>query len=413
VRLTRDEREMLDGKYGDAIQKAMEILFALGECYGAERMMRVSSAHIAPCNPSAAGKGGTLFFNDMADRGGKLIVPTTTNPACLDPWGWRRMGFSEELYREQVALSKVLARMDGLICNTCTPYLIGHVPRLGEHVAWGESSAVVYVNAILGGRTNREGAPSALASGLTGRTPAYGYHLDENRHGELKVLVNADLKGFTDYASLGYFAGKIAQDRVPIFSGISSSVSQDELIWLGAGLASSGSVAHFHAVGITPEAPTEEKASGFRKIGPSDTFEFGSTHLKEIEASLSKVAPEDADLVILGCPHVSIAQIKHYAKVLSGRRVKERVEVWILASHLVKKYAEDIGYSKVIESAGVRIVSNTCPSAIPSDFFRSRNYRAFATDSPKLAYLLSGSKNLLCYFGRLETFIDTISTKKV
>jgi predicted aconitase len=411
VRLTREEREMLDGKFGDPVRKAMELLVALGDCYDAEQMVPVRSAHLVSADPVDAGKGGMRFIKDMAEGGGKFVIPTTTNPACLEPWTWKEMGFTEELYREQMVLSEEIAKMGGFLCNTCAPYLIGHAPRMGEHVAWGESSAISYVNAVLGGRTNREGGPTGLAAGLTGRTPAYGYHLDENRHGNLKIMVHADLKGDTDYATLGFFTGKIAQDRVPIFIGISPFISHHELKSLGAGLATSGSVAHYHVIGVTSEAPTEDAASGSRKIGSSDTFEFGLKELKETEENLSKARPEEVDLVVLGCPHASIEQLKNYAETLLGRKVKSNLEIWIHSSHCIKKYAEDIGYAKVIESSGAKLVSNTCVAAMPQDFCRKHGYKVVATDSPKMVYYASTSKDVRCYYGSLDKFIDIITDK--
>lgn len=412
MKLTKEELEMLDGKYGDAVQRAVELLIAVGECYGAEKMIPVTSAHIPSANPGTAGKGGTSFFKDMAERGGKFIIPVTTNPACVDPWAWQEMGLNEELYQEQMALSGAIAKMGGFLCNTCTPYLIGHAPRIREHIAWGESSAIVYANAILGSRTNREGGPTALAAGLTGRTPAYGYHLDENRYGKLKIEVTANLKGDTDYATLGYFAGRIAQDRVPVFTGIPYSISNHELKCLGAAVATSGSVAHFHVVGVTPEAPTEEMATGFKKISSSDTFEFGLAELEKTEESLCKIGPQEADLVVLACPHASIDQIKNYAEAFSERKVKSKVEIWILISNVIKKYAEDIGYVNLIESTGVRLVSNTCLTPMPRDFFKKRDFRAVATDSPKMVYYISATKDVPCYYGSLNKFIDIVTTKK-
>jgi predicted aconitase len=412
MKLKREEQEMVDGKYGDAVQKAMELLVAVGECYGAEQMVPVASAHLSSANPVTAGKGGTIFIKDMAARGGKFVIPATTNVASIDPWAWKEMGFSEEIHREHEALSGAIADMGGYLCNTCIPYLIGHAPRMNEHVAWGESSAVLYANAVLGSRTNREGGPTILASGLTGRTPAYGYHLDENRCGKLKIRVNAPLKGGTDYATLGYFAGRIAQDRVPILTGLSPFMSQDEIKCLGAALGTAGSVSHYHVVGVTPEAPTEKVASGSKQIGSSDTFEFGPKDLKETEASISRIEPEEADLVVLGCPHPSIHQIKNYAEAFSGRKVKGNVEAWILTSSLVKRYAEETGFAKVIESAGVRLVSGSCPSPMPREFFEKRGYRGAATDSPKMVYYISTTKGVPCYYGSLGKFIDVITTKE-
>jgi hypothetical protein len=411
MKLTKEENEMLEGKHGNAVQKALELLIAVGECYGAERMVPVSSAHLSCANPVTAGKGGTIFIKNMAKGGGRFVIPTTTNPTSLDPWAWREMGFSQEIYQENAALSGALAGMGGYLCNTCIPYLIGHAPRLGEHVAWAESSAIIYANAVIGARTNREGGPTALAAGLTGRAPAYGYHLDENRRGQIKIRVDARLKGDSDYATLGYFGGKVAQNRVPIFTGIPPSVSQDELKCLGAALATSGSVAHFHVVGVTPEAATEEMAAGFTKIDSSDTFEFNLKELRRTEESISKIGPEDADLVVLGCPHPSIRQIKRYAEAFSGRRARSSAEIWILTSNLFKKYAEDLGYGDIFRSAGVRLASNTCPSPMPRDFFEKRGYRGAATDSPKMVYYISATKGIPCYYGSLEKFIDRVTDK--
>lgn len=411
MNLTKEEQEMLSGERGEAVQKAMELLVAMGDCYGAEEMIPVTSAHLSAANPINAGKGGTNFIKNMAEKGGKFVIPTTTNPASLDPWAWKAMGFTEELYHEQAALSEAIRKMDGLICNTCTPYLIGHVPRLKEHIAWAESSAIVYANAVLGGRCNKESGLTALMAGITGRTPAYGYHLDENRFGKLKIMVGVPLKGETDYATLGFFAGKIAQDRIPFFTGIPLSASNHELKCLGAALATSGSVAHYHVVGVTPEAPSEELASGFKKIHSSDCIEVTLKELKKTKESLSSIGPEQADLVVLGCPYLSIDQIKNYTNAFWGKRVKKNIEVWLLTSGIIKRYAEDLGYVNILESLGVRLVSNTCPATMPHDFFKKQGYRAVATDAPKLVYYISNTKDIPCYYGSLNEIIDVITTR--
>ena len=409
MKLTRKEQEMLDGKRGDAVQKAMEILVAVGECYDAEKFVPINSVHLAPANPVNSGKGGVRFVKDMAKRGGIFVVPATSNPESVDPEVWQEMGFSEELYQEQKGLSEAFAKMGAYVCGTCTPYIIGHVPRMGEHVAWCESSAIVYVNSVLGGRTNREGGPSSLASGLTGRTPAHGYHLDEHRSGKLKIMIDADLKGVTDYSTLGYFAGKIAQDRVPVFTGMPPSVTLHELKYLSAALATSGSVALYHAVGVTPEAPTEEAACGHKKIRSSDIFNFGTRELKETEDSLSGARPEEANLVVLGCPHASIEHLRTYAMTLSGRKAKDTVEIWILIPSTIKGYAERMGYAKIFASAGVRLLSNTCPLLMPADYFKRQGFSVMATDSSKLASYIPNARNVTCCYGSLDTFVDAVT----
>ena len=409
--LTSEEKGMLDGKYGNVMQKCMELLVAIGDGSDAERMIPISSAHLVAANPVNAGKGGSIFIKEIAQQGGKFVVPTTTNPASVEPWLWRELGFGEEIYEEQVSLSKAIAKMGGILSNTCTPYLIGHLPRKGEHVAWGESSAVLYLNAVLGARTNREGGPSALAAAITGRTPEYGCHLKENRYGDLKFVNRAHLECDIDYMTLGYFIGKIAQDRIPIITGIPSSISQDEIKCFGTPFAVTGGVAHYHIVGITPEAETEEAASGNKKIGVSDTFEFGPKEFRDTEESLCAVGPEKINLVILGCPHASITQLKKYAELLSGRRVKDSIEIWILTMSGTKKYAQDAGIADMIESTGVKLITNTCPGAQPRNFFINRGVTGVATDSPKMVYYVTTTKGVPCYYGKLAKFIDLVTKK--
>ena len=179
--LTPEEQEMLAGAQGQATRKAMEILVALGTIYGAERMVPVTSVQIAGVSYDNLGEAGLQFLAEMADGGGQARVLTTLNPAGMDIENWQALGISPEFAESQQRVIDAFARMGVVTTCTCTPYLSGNVPHFGEHIAWAESSAVCYANSVLGARTNREGGPSALAAALTGRTPAYGYHLDEGR----------------------------------------------------------------------------------------------------------------------------------------------------------------------------------------------------------------------------------------
>ncbi len=174
--LTDEERAMLDGSAGRAAQKAMQILAALGEIYGAERLVPVSSVQISGVSYDNLGEAGLEFLDEMADGGGHARVLTTLNPAGMDVENWQAMGISPDFARQQARVIEAFARMGVTTTCSCTPYLFGNLPHYGEHVAWAESSAVCFANSVLGARTNREGGPSALAAALTGRTPAYGLH---------------------------------------------------------------------------------------------------------------------------------------------------------------------------------------------------------------------------------------------
>jgi predicted aconitase len=231
----------------------MEILVALGESFGAERLLPVNNVHMA---------GSSVLVEDIRKQGGKFVTRVTTNPTAVDPSQWREIGIPESDTTLQVRLTGAYAGMGANTCNTCIPYLVGNMPRFGEHMAWGESSAVVFANSVCGARTNREGGPSALATALTGRTPEYGFHLTENRYGSFLVNVETPMRDMTDYGTLGYFAGKIAGQDTPVFVGLPNNPTLEDLKALSAALAASGAVSMFHAVGVTPEAPTVEAAFG-------------------------------------------------------------------------------------------------------------------------------------------------------
>ena len=382
---------MLEGKYGDPVQKSMEILVSLGECYDAEKMIPVTSAHLL-YSFSSVGKGGAFFIQEMANKGGKFIIFSDTNPS--NP------------VQEQIGLIRAFTKMGAFLSDTCTPYLVGNVPRMSEHIAWNESSAIVFANSVLGARTNREGGPSALAAAMTGRVPEYGYHLDQNRYGDLRILVTARLRDSHDYGSLGYLIGKIAEDKVPVLIGIPPSVSLDELKLLGAAIATSGSVTMYHAVGVTPEAPTEKAAFGPKKIKDLQTFEVGPRELQETEEVLSTAKARHVDLVILGCPHASIGELREIAQLLSGKKLKSGVELWIFTSRMVQNYAETMGYKNIIEGSRAKLICNTCPVTMYQKSLKNLGSLIAATNSAKLAYYSAQGKDDLIHYGSLERCIE-------
>ncbi|MFC1869647.1 aconitase X [Chloroflexota bacterium] len=382
--LTREENEMLEGKHGFPKQKCMEILVGLGDCYDAERMIPVNSAHLV-YNSTSLGKGGMIFFREMADQGVRFVINATTNPLSFNLEIWENCGFQQQLREDQEAVSATFAQMGALLSNTCTPYSVGCVPRMRQHIAWNESSAISFANSVLGARTNREGGPSAFAAAVTGKTPEYGLHLDRYRFGELKIVVTAKLKSVRDYGTLGYFIGKIAQDKVPVCTGIPPSVSWDELKLLGTAAAVSGSVALYHVVGVTPEAPDEAVAFGGAKCKDWQTIKFGEKELRDTEESLSSPLKEMVDVVAIGCPHASITELRDIANTFAGKSLRPDVEFWIETSHMVKAYAQAMGYVDAIEVSGARVLSGACPMTIMREILKDGRPRTIATDSPKLA----------------------------
>ena len=372
--LTREEERMLAGEGGWAAKKSMEILVALGKIYGAERMVGVSSVQVSGVSYKNLGDAGIQYLSELA-RDGRARVKTTLNPAGMSLTDWRSQGIAPEFADKQLEVIDAYRRLGVEISCTCTPYLAGNEPSFGEHIAWGESSAVVYANSVLGARTNREGGPSALAASLTGRTPLYGYHLDEKRAATLTVDVEADLKSPEDFSAMGYFVGKAAKDGVPFFRGIRSA-GVEEFKTLSAALASSGGVAMFHADGLTPEAGTVP--------GVTERVTFTQGDLLGTRAALDDGGAPD--LVSVGCPHCSLGEVATIAKLLEGRKVKR--ELWVCCSREVKRRSDEAGYSKAIEQSGAKFATDTCMVVAPVE---EMGYEVVATNSAKACHYLRNS----------------------
>lgn len=403
MNLTQEEQKMLDGAYGKSKQKSMQILTKLGEIYGAEYMIPISSVHMPGASIVVAGEAATSFVESMSEDDTQFAAFTTLNTGAMDMDQPLELGFSEETIKEQTRLSNAYCKMGGIKCHTCTPYLIGHCPRFGEHVAWGESSAIAYVNSVIGARTNREGGPAALAAAIAGRVPAYGYHLDENRRGQFLINVTATMTDIADYGALGYWVGTRVGSGVPVFTNISKRVSMDQLKMLSAALASSGAVALFHVVGVTPEAPTVEAAFG--ENIPSETWEFDDIKKADAYAQLSKHQGQPVSLVAMGCPHSSLNEIIQIASLVKGKKVK--TEFWVLCAQPTKHHAERSGYAKILYDAGVKLVCDTCAVlGAMAEPMEKIGMTAMVTNSAKLAHYAPGQWKIPTYYGTTEQCVN-------
>ena len=256
--LSREEEGIYQGEQGETLQRMMEILVALGDIYGADRLVPVKSVQIAGVSYKNIGDAGLEWISDLK---GSVVVPSILNPAGMDLLSWTEMGISEDFAKKQQETIEAYRRLGVSIDCTCTPYQIyDHLACKDDHLAWSESSAVSYANSVIGARTNREGGPSALAAALIGKTPLYGYHLDENRRPTHLVEVDAHLRG-SDFGALGFLVGRIVKDGVPNFR-LRDVPSGDELKSFGAAMAASGSVALYYVENATPTPPCRIRARG-------------------------------------------------------------------------------------------------------------------------------------------------------
>ena len=388
---------MLAGDFGPGVRKAMEIVCTLGQIYGARRLAPVGSVQVAGVSYRNLGEAGLEFLREWADQSARVRVPTTLNPAGMDLRAWRELGFSESFARSQLAVIDAFGRLGVRATCTCTPYLVGNVPHLGEHVAWAESSAVSYANSVLGARTNREGGPSALAAAITGRTAAYGLHLDENRRATLQVVVRCPVRTLSDLGALGYLVGKTARNRVPFFvftsGGLEEARSDAALKALGAAMAASGAVALYHVAGVTPEADRPD-------VLVPDHETLVVDDLRPAYAALNSDVRQ-IDLVWFGCPHADLEEMAEVARLLNGRRV--RSALWITTAREVREQAKAEGLAAAVEASGGRVVADMCVVVAP---MRELGFRTLATTSAKGATYAPSHAGLQVRYGTVGQCVE-------
>lgn len=385
MELTEEQKDMLEGKNGNAVKKSMSILVALGEIYGAKGLIPVTSVQISGVSYDNLGDAGLEFLDEMA-KDGKARVKTTLNPAGMDMENWEALGIDPEFARKQKLVIDAFERMGVEATCTCTPYFIGNKPDFGEHIAWGESSAVTYANSVLGAKTNKEGGPSSIASALTGFTAEYGLHMDENRQAHFVAEVKAKVDNPMLFGALGNVIGSMAKGRIPLITGIEKATTED-LKGLSASIVTYGGAPMFHIEGITPNKTSvpEEKLVV--------TQEDIDNAVKEMNDA------EDVEFIFLGCPHCSIDELKKVSELLDGKIVKK--ELWIGVARPIKKIADEKGYSKIIEESGAKLACDTCHVVAP---LKGR-FTSIATNSAKGIFYGRGKNNFKTIFTTLEECI--------
>jgi hypothetical protein len=358
------------------MQKAMKLLVAIGDAYDAERMIPISRAHAA-----SSGQEGDLYFVELLANGGaRCKVPTSTNPVYDIEYFDKLFDVPKDEGEVARRVMEAYKRVGAILSWSCVPYLAENIPLYGETVAFSESSATPYVNSVIGARTNREAAQSALAAGVIGKTPEYGLIIRENRKGTHLVKVEAILKDEFDYTLLGYYVGKQIGYGIPVFKGISRQPSTEEFINFCAMSNVSGAISMFYMPGFTVEASTLEEA--FQGDVPEDKITVTNRELRKACDELQTTSGR-IDFVMLGCPHYTLKQLGEVARLLNGRKVHDGVSFWVCTSATANVLAERNGYVDVIEKAGGHVVVDTC---IDEPCWIAYKDKVGMTDSPKCAY---------------------------
>jgi predicted aconitase len=421
MKLTDSERAMLDGGQGKARQKAMDLLVRYGEALGAEHFVNVTNVAGVPgyYNPvilsyykvTADEAYDVVYSRFDLDSDEVVEVPRMLVNSCalqggVDAEGWQTLGKTVDALRMSETSEAQSAARGVRILKTCTPYLAGNVPLRGEHCAWMESSAVVYCNSVLGARTNTEGRESTSAAMLTGKIPDFGFHRDEHRYATHHIKVEVEVASLMDWGMLGYFMGAKVGEQIPVVTG---RIGRPELIHhkhFGAAAASSGGVEMYHLEGITPEAPTLEKALGSRE--PLAVITYGKPEQQRTYDELNARASDpNVDFVMLGCPHAALEQLQEVARLLEGKRISTSCNLWLFTSRAIKVEADALGLTKIIRAAGGAVLTDTCSSiaqAIPP------GTKVAALDSAKQTHYLPAIMGIQAWFGSTADCINAALT---
>ena len=356
MQLNDEEKAMLAGDFGPAVKWAMEHQLQVGRMFDAKDMVAVSQAHMM-ADPESLGEAGVAFTEKLAENDTRVRIPMITDPRGVDLERYEPIGQTEimaELERRFIAACK---KMGITMTNTCINYQTIMPPVFGDHVAFGDTGVVIYSNSVCGARSNFEGGPSALAAGLTGRTPRYGLHLDKNRRSTKRYQVAEEPHDLMDWGVLGATIGRMAGSywEVPVIEGIEKIPSSDQLKHFGAAMASYGSVPLFHIVGITPECHKIGDVGGIG-LGIKKVTNEATHHLKQSFTALG----DKVDVVVFAAPQLSIIEMSELAELCNGRQRSSKTDLIVCTSAQVYADAVSMGYVAKIETFGGRVLVGTC-----------------------------------------------------
>jgi len=399
LNLTEEDRAQLAGECGEANRLAMSVIVRMANVSGADSLMDIVGAHID--STVFQGDATMEFAERLSAHGAKVAVPTSLNVSGVDEHNWREWAtppeWAQKAHRQMIAYQSMGTEPTW----TCAPYQTAFRPKFGQQIAWGESNAIAFANSVIGARSERYPDLMDVCAAITGRVPAIGLHLTENRAGHLLFrLVGVPRKIQEDdsfYPVLGHLIGRIAQERIPVVEGLEVVPAEDQLKALCAASASSGAVALMHLVGITPEAPTTEAA--FQNKQAQQIIEVTMDKLRAARRELTTADGQQLDMVVLGSPHFSLAEFKQLAPLLVGKRRHPSVQFLVTSSRLMCNLAEQAGYIEPLKEFGGKLTVDTCILTTP---MLHPEIKTLMTNSAKYAYYSPGLLSAQVVFGRLE-----------
>ncbi len=354
MNLSQEEKAMSKGELGEAVKWAINHQIEVGNFFDAEDFVPVSNVHMM-VDPESIGVAGVEFFENLVKMNAKVRVPMITDPRGVDLDYYRPLGQTEEMADIERRTIKACSSMGILMTNTCVNYQTIMAPLYGEHLAYGDTGVVIYSNSVCGARSNFEGGPSALAAGLTGRTPRYGLHLDEKRKPTKIFTIKYEPNELTDWGLIGALIGKMCGSywEVPIIEGIKKIPTSDEIKHFGAAMASYGSTPLFHIKGITPEADNFNSDD----LKDLNYYEIKITDINSLKADFGKKG-DKIDVVVFAAPQLSIFEMQKVAELCYDKIFK--VPVLVCTSPQVYSDALRMNLINQIENSGAKVLQGTC-----------------------------------------------------
>lgn len=386
MKLNDEEKAMLAGEAGSVAKTALEHQIKVGRFFKAQDFVPVTQAHVM-ADTESLGQAGVMWLEKLADAGEDGVrIPTITDPRGTDFEKASLLGQADWMLELERRAIEAFVRLGVSMTDTCINYQTVLAATRGEHVAFGDTGVVIYSNSVGGARSNFEGGPSALSAGLTGRTPRYGYHLDSHRQATLRIRTDWTPRSLDDWGALGGIVGRLSNNywQVPLVEGLEAAPTSDELKHFGAAMASFGSTALFHLLGITPEAARLADVGGDKlavthRIGESDVIALKQSY---------RVDP-GIDVVVFSAPQLSIFELRDLAKLCNGKNFKR--PLLAVTSPQVKPDCDRFGYTKVIEEAGGTVLSGMCfYQSYAREMSEAKGWKRLATNSAKLVNILGG-----------------------
>ncbi len=387
MRLNAEEQAMLGGEMGPALKWAIEHQLQIGRVFDAADMVPVSQAHMM-ADPESLGEAGVAFVEDIAAGGARVTIPMITDPRGVDLTQYEPIGQTEDMANFERRFVAACQAIGIMMTDTCINYQTIMPPVRGEHVAYGDTGVVIYSNSVCGARSNFEGGPSALAAGLTGRTPRYGLHLDHLRRATKRFVVDHTPKELTDWGVLGATIGRIAGSywEVPVIEGITRTPTSDEIKHMGAAMASYGSTPLFHIVGVTPEAPTLEATRG-QQLEPTCVTKGDLARLRQPFGARG----EKVDVVVFAAPQLSLLEMQSVAALCEGRHRSPGTDLIVCTPAQVYVDAKRLGYVEAIETFGGRVLTGTCfYQQYAREIGEANGWKRLLSNSAKIVNILGG-----------------------